>query len=359
MNDEVFQSGDVVRIACGPVKRLIPPMDAVRGDRALACGEFIDAGNEGAIWYSCKENDNCEQVAKCFGLSDGNEIVAANRHRHSVRTITKRSQLSRWTVLLVPRTNLKSDEKAHNLQKRKKPCAKCLINGERSTRVCRDTHGHVNAPDFDDLSAAAPSPSSVVGARVRVRWLDEETGSAQWLFATVTSVSPNFKVTYEDGIVDDMEWPNSDAVAIPRNSPTRPMITPEHEALVGQTFEWKKGKDRWLVTDVFDSYDEGVDTLVAMIKPFTSDDTAQGEETFETIEDLLVAATDWMPSSVTRANHSPSSPAKSASSKRRRSESSSESHRNVKQVTTQSSSNGPVLNATSDIEYSDGGSVLS
>ena len=300
-NEVVFQKGDVVQIPSGPVKRRVPPVDAVRGDSALASSETVVAGTDGSVWYACKEDETCDVIAKHLGRCDAHEIVAANRHRRGLRSLTSRSPLAKWTVLLVPQTTSATTPAP---VKRRKPCAACIILGEKSTRACRDDSGHTT-PDYDDLSAATPlGKTNHLGAKVRVRWVDEDSNSAQWLYARVTGhTEKHLVVTYDevDGGIDEIEWPNLEAVAVPLNSPPRPKVLPAHEALIGKSFEWKQ-QGRWIVTDVFDSLDEGVDALVAFCKPLQSsskrkrdddDDEDDVEEIYETLDDLLNEAMNW------------------------------------------------------------------
>lgn len=291
----VFAAGDVVRIPATPLvyARRVPPVDAVEGDAALASGEIVEA--DGGCWYSCTEDDTCEQVAQSLGcMCDANEIVAANRHRRALRALTSRSQLARWTVLFVPEKRTHGDDREP--RRRRKPCANCVVSGERNTRKCRDQSGHL-MPDYDDLSAASSDPH-FVGARIRVRWLDEDSNTAQWLYATVESSDKNtLSVSYDETEgLDEIQWPSPDAVALPKDTPPRPKVSSKDEALVGKSFEWANGNDekqRWVVTDVFDSLDEGVDALVATIKPLKKSTNDDEDEIYETLQELLAEAINW------------------------------------------------------------------
>ncbi|KAJ8600853.1 hypothetical protein CTAYLR_008513 [Chrysophaeum taylorii] len=329
--DVAFCARDVARIAATPLvhARRVPPVGAVEGETALAAGEAV--AERGGAWYACAEDETCEAVARTLGSCEAHEIVAANRHRRPLRALTSRSQLAKWTVLFVPTTTTGGDPKA---VRRRKACAACVVAGERGTRACRDVRGHKSPPDFDDLRAAvSPPPSSsdaasFKGARVRVRWVDEDSNSAQWFYATVTgpgTAPRTYAITYDEGDgADEIAWPSPDAVAIPRDAPPRPKVTKQDEALVGKSFEWTDDDDntnnnekrrrrrRWIVTDIFDSLDEGVDALVALVRPHSAGRRDEDEEEiYETLEDLRNDATNW-------EDASSSSSSSSSSSKRRR-----------------------------------------
>lgn len=362
--DEVFAEGDVVRIPAVPLlyARCIPSVDIVEGDLALAAGESSEEIDDLGVWYSCVEDDTCELISKTLSICDANEIVAANRHRRPLRALTTKSQLARWTILFVPKTRkgIHSGREDDGTEQpamrnqpfaslsRRKPCAACIIAGVRSIRKCRDLNGHKSAPDYDDLSAAAPNPHDdlFVGARVRVRWVDEQSNTAQWLYATVMGAGArpdSYSIAYDDcDGVDEVQWPTSDAVALPRSTPTRPKVTRKDEALIGKTFEWADDhlerdgtpsstvsggkKQRWIVTDVFDSLDEGVDALVAMLRPYHHGNSSskkprredEDDEIYETLEDLVKEATNWQDTRERR--DSIVSEKQSSNSKRRRDE---------------------------------------
>lgn len=362
--DGVFAEGDVVRIPAAPLlyARCIPPVDIVEGDMTLAAGESSEEVDDLGVWYSCIEDDTCELISKTLSICDANEIVAANRHRRPLRALTTKSQLARWTILFLPKTrkgivNMNEDDGSEQpavrnqpraISSRRKPCAACIIAGVRSIRKCRDLSGHKSAPDYDDLSAAAPNPHAdhFVGARVRVRWVDEQSNTAQWLYATVMGAGArpqSYSIAYDDcDGVDEVQWPNFDAVALPRSTPARPKVTRKDEALIGKTFEWADDhverdgpttttlcggkKQRWIVTDVFDSLDEGVDALVAMLRPYHHGNSSskkprredEDDEIYETLEDLVKEATNWQDTRERR--DSIVSEKQSSSSKRRRDE---------------------------------------
>lgn len=318
-----FRAGDVLQVPASPVKcaRCLPPADAVEGDLALPAGEFVPCG--GGAWYATAEGESCETVSRKFYGAAGDEgvgVYAANRHREALWNLSPRGALARWTVLFVPRA---ADFRPAVLAtRRSKACAACVCSGDRSARHCRDVARHGAAPDCDDLDAARPfgayaadtgAARSYLGARVRVRWVDEATKTAQWLYATVTAQgapTPRGKLPltcrYDDESdgCDEVLWPCDDAVALPRDAPPRPRVTARDAALVGKSFEWKRSKaqadgappGRWVVTDVFDSLDEGVDAVVATIRRAYGDADAASpddEELYESLEELRGDAADW------------------------------------------------------------------
>ena len=138
---------------------------------------------------------------------------------------------------------------------------------------------------------------------------------ALWYFATATSVGEEASdgtrrvvVAYDEGgDVEDIAWPNSDAVSLPAdqgNLARAATVTEEQASLKGANFKMQGDSREYRVADVFYSIEEGIDGVVVQYydtdryptEPPTEDqldalawapfDEFQSRATLENAEDL-------------------------------------------------------------------------